>query len=276
MNKALLWLVPLPAICAVIITTCQVAPLPQSVEPIATTQLRSHINASTQALVPNDPSNFNLFDSYSVNECLWARGWVGKLEFTGIAMDQDRTCTLISPRHILMAQHYQRGDGAKVTFHDRTGSAIVRLIEKRAELPGGLNPDIAVGLLDLPVPVPFFRVLPPREDYNVLLSDTLVLATDRERNLLPRTFAAIDGPHVRLRKAEAYADVLSQPLITGDSGNPSFVIVNGEPILIETHTYGGFGQGPFLSSPENYAGINQLMTQVGGGYQLTAIPLIDS
>lgn len=31
------------------------------------------------------------------------------------------------------------------------------------------------------------------------------------------------------------------------------------------------GQGPFLADPENDAGINDLMREVGGGYQLTPI-----
>ena len=33
------------------------------------------------------------------------------------------------------------------------------------------------------------------------------------------------------------------------------------------------GQGPFFSDPQNYAGVNELMTRLGGGYELTSIAI---
>ncbi|MDG1671900.1 MAG: hypothetical protein P8H96_13615, partial [Akkermansiaceae bacterium] len=37
-------------------------------------------------------------------------------------------------------------------------------------------------------------------------------------------------------------------LIKGDSGNPSFLIDGQELVLVETHTSGGPGAGPFYGS----------------------------
>ena len=63
-------------------------------------------------------------------------------------------------------------------------------------------------------------------------------------------------------------------LIVGDSGNPSFLLVNGEPVLLETHTTGGFGAGPFFSDPENFAAINRMMRALGGTAQLETVPVL--
>jgi hypothetical protein len=237
-------------------------------------EARAVIDQSTLAIVPTRPKSLNLFDRYAANDdALWARGWPGKLDMTGVATDSVRTCTLISPRHILMAQHYQRNVGDKVVFHDKSGRAIVRIIEEKLSLPGGLRPDIAVARLDQVTPVKFYRVLPPRDDYKQHLVGALAIITNKERNLLMRRIADITNRHLRLAKAAEFPPSCADPLITGDSGNPGFIVIHGEPILIETHTFGGMGQGPFFSDPQNYAGINELMTRLGGGYELTSIAI---
>jgi hypothetical protein len=63
-------------------------------------------------------------------------------------------------------------------------------------------------------------------------------------------------------------------LRTGDSGSPSFFIVNGELVLSHCLHYGGFGgYGPFVS---NYIDeINSAMNALGGTHQLTTINLSD-
>ena len=237
-------------------------------------EARAVIDQSTLAIVPSRPKSLNLFDRYAADDdVLWARGWPSKLDMTGVATDNVRTCTLISPRHILMAQHYQRNVGDKVVFHDRSGRAIVRIIEEKLAMPGGLWPDIAVARLDQETPVKFYRVLPPREDYQQHLTGALAVITDKQRNLLMRRIAGITNRHLRFAKAAEFPPACADPLISGDSGNPGFIVIQGEPILIETHTFGGMGQGPFVSNPENYAGINELMDQLGGGYQLTPISI---
>lgn len=266
--------ITLAALALTLLISCQ------SRQPRLTTGLnsvyeaRTVIDQSTLAIVPTRPKSLNLFDRYNANDdVLWARGWPGKLDMTGVATDTVRTCTLISPRHILMAQHYQRNIGDKVVFHDKSGRAIVRIIEEKLALPGGLRPDIAVARLDQVTPVKFYRVLPPRDDYRQHLVGALAVITDKQRNLLMRRIADISNRHLRLAKAAEFPPACADPLISGDSGNPGFIIIHGEPILIETHTFGGMGQGPFISDPENYAGINDLMNQLGGGYQLTPIPI---
>ena len=74
---------------------------------------------------------------------------------------------------------------------------------------------------------------------------------------------------MRFRYPRSLPKGFYEDLIKGDSGNPSFVLVRGEPVLLETHTSGGAGAGPFYGSAEVQAGISaaiaQLAVQFGGG-----------
>ncbi|MEN9841224.1 MAG: hypothetical protein RL376_1024, partial [Verrucomicrobiota bacterium] len=59
--------------------------------------------------------------------------------------------------------------------------------------------------------------------------------------------------------------------IGGDSGNPAFLIINGQLVLLTCWTYGGGGSGTSVHNQK--AAINTLMTTLGGGYQLTPVDL---
>ena len=59
---------------------------------------------------------------------------------------------------------------------------------------------------------------------------------------------------------------MSEDLIAGDSGNPSFLWIRGEPVLLETHTTGGSGAGPFYGSPINHAAINNAIASLAELY----------
>jgi hypothetical protein len=59
--------------------------------------------------------------------------------------------------------------------------------------------------------------------------------------------------------------------VVGDSGNPGFLLVNDEPILLETHSTGGFGSGPFFSNPGNFASINRMIEDLGGRERLSVL-----
>ncbi len=63
----------------------------------------------------------------------------------------------------------------------------------------------------------------------------------------------------------------SEEIILGDSGNPAFIILEGQLVLLCVWTYGAAGAG--TSVTEFKADLNQLMNDLGGGYQLTEINL---
>jgi hypothetical protein len=125
--------------------------------------------------------------------------------------------------------------------------------------------------LDRPVPVRHYRVLAPRSDYGALLKGVPVPATNYRRYVMVHAVAAVSGGVIRFGPSDMPG--VAGRLIVGDSGNPSFLLVNGEPVLVETHSAGGFGSGPFFSDPENFAAINGMMRELGCGEQLETVPV---
>ena len=49
----------------------------------------------------------------------------------------------------------------------------------------------------------------------------------------------------------SYRSALNETVITGDSGNPIFLILNGKPVIIGCFTYGGAGSGNALTHYAN-------------------------
>lgn len=195
----------------------------------------------------------------------WAKGAVGTIDLSGVSFDNPRTATLITPRHVLMAKHYRRKAGARLVFHDRSG----RRHEARLVAVKWAAVDLAVGQLDRALPLRPYRVLSPRSDYGSLLQGVPVLVTNRQRLVFCHQIAVITKGWVRLDRSEVPG--VAGNLIVGDSGNPSFLLIRGEPILLETHTVGGFGGGPFVSNPATFAAINRLIAQLGGRERLSVL-----
>jgi hypothetical protein len=60
-------------------------------------------------------------------------------------------------------------------------------------------------------------------------------------------------------------------VIGGDSGNPALIVVSGEPVLLTVWTFGEAGSGTSVAAIKD--DINRLMSDLGGGYQLTEVDL---
>lgn len=236
--------------------------------PVAASSLRGDATHELRAMAPQlAGGNHAVFSAYSrKSKVKWAAGALRGVDLTGVAWDEKRSVTLISPQHVIMAAHYPRRVGAMVVLHDREGKRHERFLTRIAR---GSN-DIAVGLLNRPVEeVKYYRVLAPRPDYATLLQGTPVLLTNYRRYVMVHQVAGISGGMVRFGPTDIPG--VAGKLIVGDSGNPGFLLVNGEPVLVETHTTGGFGSGPFLSDPGNFAEVNRLMRELGGGEQLEVV-----
>jgi hypothetical protein len=176
-----------------------------------------------------------------------------------------------------------------VAFHDRQGNRIERRIEKYVNL---LGCDLSVIKLDQPVPesVKKYKSLPHLYsdgtpiNWNDHLQNQQVLLTLRERECVWYQIESV---------ATNGCDLKYQPLGTvpmgyrlpppyeqfrgGDSGGPSFVFVNGEPVLIGLNgskTTGmdiGPGRGSFIPSGINTTRINSTMDLLHPGYFLQQV-----
>ena len=85
------------------------------------------LNAELLPKLPREAGKNWVFDGYSdpiTKEVAWSKFWTGQFDFTGVAWDNTRTLTLITPRHVVMAKHYIRPVGTVVKFHDKRGTEV--------------------------------------------------------------------------------------------------------------------------------------------------------
>lgn len=263
-------------------------PQPLEFAAVSLGDIVSHARDNTLSILPDNTLHKEIYDffSSSSSNVEWARfSWTNQLDLRGVTFDQNRTCTLISPRHVLMAAHFPRGTNSTIRFHTRDGLLITRTITAVLSTEGigeGTNQcrngrDISVGLLDSPLTdIPFYRVFPPRIDWPQHLKDSLALVTRwNNREILVRRAAFFTGGsnatrHITFSLDTEVPSFYEGGVSGGDSGNPSFVLIRGEPVLCHILSCGNT-RGPFLGDPEIYTVINQFMSDLGGGHQLTPI-----
>lgn len=191
--------------------------------------------------------------------------------------------TLISPRHVVFATHFLPAVSSTIRFIAADNTIVTRTITalESITVTGPLFPDITIGILDSDVPasISFAKVLPDGWESklpNIESSRLPVVCTDQEEKLLIRQASRIASTQLN---GNAVFTVPSDPsyltfyenLISGDSGNPCFFIINGDLVLLTVWSTGGGGSGTSVAAFK--AEINTIMTNLGGGYQLTEIDL---
>lgn len=189
-----------------------------------------------------------------------------------------RSGTLISPRHIIFAKHFPFSASTTIVFIAPDNSVVSRKIEK-VEFATSTSIDIGVALLDRDVPesIPFYPIVPSNVWQQYLSTaanaDIPIIYLDQEdkvgvQNVKANAFYnnSVNMSHVKGAGKRAEFD---EPIIVGDSGNPAFAVVGGQPVLLFTHFDVPFG--PNFSTHFNL--INFLMSKLGGGYQLSTLDL---
>jgi hypothetical protein len=216
--------------------------------------------------------------------------WAADLDLTCVSPwnstgANTRAGTLISPRHILFAAHYQISAGATIRFVQSDNTVVTRTVTAVRQHPlyvgasDGYANDIAIGVLDsdVPVGISFARILP--DDWatklpNISLSARIpALCFDQEENALVSELSAITANRASFSAPNTTSSRFAffENIVVGDSGNPAFLILSGQLVLLCVWTFGGAGSG--TSIVQQKIAINDMMTQLGGGYQLTQISL---
>lgn len=211
--------------------------------------------------------------------------WVNDLDLTSISPwnsteGPNRAGVLISPRHIIFAAHYQINNGSTVRFVDNNNNIVTRTMVTKLTHPEYIPyyPDLTVGLLDSDVPnsIGFVKILP--QDWNKYLPSLSVLyrlpclVLDQEEKALISELAGLNTfAGFRLPELNSARYVFSEPIILGDSGNPAFLIIDDQLVIITVWTYGGAGLGTSILYHRD--AINTMMATLGGGYSLTEIDL---
>jgi hypothetical protein len=210
--------------------------------------------------------------------------WVADLNLTSISPwnsteGKNRAGVLISPRHILFAAHYQINNGATVRFIDSNNNVVTRTMVNKLTHPDytPYYPDITVGLLnsDVPASIGFVKILPQNwRDYFPSLSATYrlpCLVLDQEEKALISELYSLGNLASFLVSNNATRANFFENIVLGDSGNPAFLIINDELVIVTVWTFGGGGSGTSILVHKN--AINTMMATLGGGYSLTEIDL---
>jgi plastocyanin len=201
--------------------------------------------------------------SYVRNATLWCSGynWTGVSPWNSADANK-RAGTLVSPRSFIHAAHYPIAAGTDVRFVAADGTVHTRTVVTSSKVG---STDIQVANLDsdLPSTIAFYAVLPSTWRMNLPNCHFGIptVMFDQEEKALIGGLGSSPAGHI------VYGSSLyltwTEPLITGDSGNPVFLLINGAPVLVTTHTT--VGGGPDLSA--NVEDINAILAPTG--HQLT-------
>ena len=230
---------------------------------------------------------------YMRNEDLWC----ADLDLTGISPwnssgGHKKAGTLITPRHVIGAAHYEYSVGTVVRFvekdagmvHDRTVVGKVRHPKCK-----NYNPDLTIYTLDsdLPSTIKPYSVLP--SDYskyfdNIYKSKIPCIGFDQEEKALIIDWA--NGGRMRT-PTDSKRLIFNESKIKGDSGNPAFLIFQGEPVLVTVWTFGGAGAGTpianyisdineMITTADKQAGVTTNYTVTEADLSLVGAPLVVS
>ncbi|WOO43163.1 hypothetical protein [Rubellicoccus peritrichatus] len=204
-----------------------------------------------------DPSG-----SYTRNPNFWASG----LDLTCISPWNSnggvrKAGTLITPRHVLLAAHYEVPVGTNFVFVNMAGNVVKRTAIGKQRHPqySVFGADITVYTLnsDVPSSITPCKVL-PQDYYEQIVNEKFVrpgaLGLDQEeKGLIIDWFR--DGYFEY--PTDSDRAIFDEKKISGDSGNPAFVLINDELVLITVWTFGGAGSGTFVT--DELATLNQMI-----------------
>lgn len=211
--------------------------------------------------------------NFVLNTNFWLRG----IDFSCVSpwnsgSGRLRAGTAISKRHIVFGKHYPLWKDVRIVFVGEDGGVCPCSIVATKELP---NTDIAIGLLnaELTPNIHPAKILPRNAaeyigdgtDFPVVTFnqfENAFLTYVRNVRSLASDFLVMwcreptDPRQCRFRK----------PIKGGDSGNPAFLLFNGQPILLFTLYGGGCGTGHCLHAACDE--IQSAMDALCPGYRL--------
>lgn len=211
-------------------------------------------------------------DKFELNPKFWAKG----IDFSCVspwnsAGGSTRAGTLISKRHIIYAKHFPMGKGTRILFVGEDGGVCPCYVEATKIAAS----DIMIGLLNADVTPNIHpaKILPP--DFGKYIGDGKGMPVgtfnQREKLLLTvaYTFPKEDAPYLGIA-SRAPSDErwgrFREKIIKGDSGDPAFLLIGNDAVLIYCLSGGGFGSGPGIHVFRKQ--IQATMDELCPGYKL--------
>ena len=209
----------------------------------------SVLSRSIDSRLSEDPSGkVEVYDSsypseLNQNTNCWAYG----IDFScaspyNSADEECRAGTAITDQHIVLANHYRYGARTRVRFMGSDGSIVDRYVIDGAQVE---DTDIYICLLDSPLPATVHpaALLPPNyADYIGNGKGLPALVFDQDEHAIVAELESVSGHQRPLNNLrQRYFEVN----ISGDSGDPVFLVHNDTVILLYTLHTADFG--PFLT-----------------------------
>ena len=211
--------------------------------------------------------------------CLWEKPfpanekfWLKDVDFSCASPWSDeagtvRAGTLISKRHIIFAKHFPLWKGCRVLFVDQAGEVCPCRVEKTKALE---KCDIAIGSLDYEVTPSIHpaKVLP--DDFAQHIGDgrglPIVTFNQHEQAYLSECRGITTNTVMNVASTNSNWKALGGKIVVGDSGNPAFLLIGNEPILLYCLHTGGAGHGPAIHRYRRE--IQKAMDELCPGYKL--------
>ena len=246
--------------------------------------------------------------------------WAAGLNFFGVGTFITSThffgATLISPRHVIAANHAGLSAGKEIHFIRADGSVYDATVASSQQVTEGMTADIEIGYLEEDADVDFYRVLPKTFDDFLTYDETdmagivppptnptptglsgkpFIVLDQLRKALIGRlnrfTIAAVNTTIVNgiyndgNTKYPNRDDYWLSLNVLGNSSWPTFLLVDGELVLIGVHinANGAIGwndsaiQHQDLGRPSNFDAINTVMNTLQGAnssYQLATKSLL--
>lgn len=179
--------------------------------------------------------------------------------------------TLISPRHIIYANHFQFANGTVLVFVDMNNNCYTRTLLNSAQVG---STDIRIGLLDSDITnVSFAKILDIGIANQINFNTRLpAFFMDQDRNALVGEYYSNGSSALCISPTDsAQRTAFYETPVGGDSGNPVCLVYENKIIL----TFTFFTSTSSDSLSYNINDINSAMTSLGGGYTATTFKLDD-
>jgi hypothetical protein len=183
-------------------------------------------------LIPYSPkeAETNLYNGLTWNQNCWAYPFdLSCTSYGNTQMGVRGAGTLVSPRLIVLANHYPIQIGATMRFLTRANEIVDRkLIATRR---AGAS-DILLGQLDSEVSIPPAKLAPP--DAKIEVGMPLLYLNQKKEARIAELSAYGIGVIIRKALGSPTRGKLFKPIVVGDSGNPIFCI-DGDNLYLISH-----------------------------------------
>lgn len=247
------------------------------------TQMAHEVDSRISGVTASDSTKMlwstrgNGTEGWARSGTVWAVGGATPLDFTGASPWNDYShmslgATLISPRHIVVADHAPVVNGSTIIFVDNANNIISRTVVNQIQVAIGLDIKVAVLDSDVPSSIAYYPIvdLSTFKNYWKTVPNTPIVILDQEDKALIKNVSGVDSGQVNyLAPSSSPRSDFDETLIVGDSGNPIFGVIGGRLVLLTsvyTATYSPLASY-FVSQ------INNAMTTLGGGYQVSTLDL---